>query len=767
MFSIIKPPRVPFSAVGSPSLTPRQKTRFFKVSGISYKGQIQHAYDEHGGGAEFSFCVDPTQLAIGIFKTELSASVSGASSKKVFLILHRLGPCSELNGANGLERPVGLNCLVGRRWQARGQLSVFAGIGANFSLGVGQVVPPPSTNLPATLADPVTEKLEGMEAELLSLGFSLDARAGVSASGAASYDFFYADDRFPLYFKPDNTQQIDAVLQSIISEGSYKSAIKRHACNFINRHTTFFKPINFMQTVAFVHQRRTPIDDIISNLEAGVKVPGITDSVHTEARSIINALKKWREPYTPPTISTFLLVSTINGHGAFELTASASASAQLSELFTGEAGAAISALNLQGKGLVTSTRYQTAFRKPDNSHLVITQFTQQSYSQFSFKPFSGSLSGSAAMPGHKMERELKTESDTPDETINQLAYQTATLYWEYKGPDQRAPVTACTGTGISIGRSFSCDTLEKMYRYAGFLNPADIHHGSTALKLHVRNALAAYKGETDEQSVRKTIGQTLGVASQNSIPASKVLHQLVDIEGHDDLLERVVDWLLGKPGASEPDLSAANISDKLSGQLTSGSKPARLFTLLSDAHRAARLEMARMIASFSAVATALQVTPGEVAQFFRDVQVMNSLRSGDENHVRVTGFILEASFTVPGFNTVSVKRYDQGANYRVEINEQSAIDLFEAAKTRKTLQSIALRYRIQDHQSNASNPFPLGFTIMGQGISVALKQIDESGSSGMVDLAKVWFDASLARTHAQTPAAAYEPAVPAVALFTR
>lgn len=57
----------------------------------------------------------------------------------------------------------------------------------------------------------------------------------------------------------------------------------------------------------------------------------------------------------------------------------------------------------------------------------------------------------------------------------------------------------------------------------------------------------------------------------------------------------------------------------------------------------------------------------------------------------------------------------------------------------RKLESIRMRWRIQDMANSSSNYFKLGISVFNQGGTIALKKIDEAGSEGIVDLCTVFF----------------------------
>jgi hypothetical protein len=127
----------------------------------------------------------------------------------------------------------------------------------------------------------------------------------------------------------------------------------------------------------------------------------------------------------------------------------------------------------------------------------------------------------------------------------------------------------------------------------------------------------------------------------------------------------------------------------------------------------------------------------------------------------ISTVLLEATFRISEIEVGVVSTVD-GEKELIELEKDAAKKVVTEANRSKTLESIRLRYRIQDAQ-NADSSFKLGFKIAGQGLGITLKSVDQAGSEGIVDLATVWIadDLKLLPLSAE----AYEKAVPQVALF--
>ena len=70
---------------------------------------------------------------------------------------------------------------------------------------------------------------------------------------------------------------------------------------------------------------------------------------------------------------------------------------------------------------------------------------------------------------------------------------------------------------------------------------------------------------------------------------------------------------------------------------------------------------------------------------------------------------------------------------------ENMLEIFEKNETRRKLESIRMRWRIQDMADSSKNLFKLGISVLNQGGNITLKRIDEAGSEGIVDLCTVFF----------------------------
>ncbi|UOA10477.1 hypothetical protein [Methylobacter sp. S3L5C] len=165
---------------------------------------------------------------------------------------------------------------------------------------------------------------------------------------------------------------------------------------------------------------------------------------------------------------------------------------------------------------------------------------------------------------------------------------------------------------------------------------------------------------------------------------------------------------------------------------------------------------------FYSIAKSLSVESEDLVKFFMELKknneygLLNDL--AEANGVKTV--LLEASFSVT-VDRVDVISTVNGKNELIELAPDTAKKIFEAGKSSRKLEAIRMRYRIQDTH-NGDSDFTLGFKVLGNGLGISLKKVNQAGSEGIVDLATVWMNGL---SNAFSNSTNYEQAVPAVTLF--
>lgn len=161
---------------------------------------------------------------------------------------------------------------------------------------------------------------------------------------------------------------------------------------------------------------------------------------------------------------------------------------------------------------------------------------------------------------------------------------------------------------------------------------------------------------------------------------------------------------------------------------------------------------------FTVVAASLNVGLDDLIKFFTEMPngLLYDLKMA--NGVEVV--LLEAGFAVDA-TPITLKKTVSGKNTLIELASDTAGKILNLKP--KKVQSIRARFRIQDTSNDDSDGFSLGFKFFGTGIGIKLKNVEQAGSEGIVDLATVWIDKSLDSEF--DPASSYERGVPQVALL--
>jgi hypothetical protein len=166
---------------------------------------------------------------------------------------------------------------------------------------------------------------------------------------------------------------------------------------------------------------------------------------------------------------------------------------------------------------------------------------------------------------------------------------------------------------------------------------------------------------------------------------------------------------------------------------------------------------------FHSIATSLNVELEELVKFFMELTknnqyiLLNDL--AEANGVKTV--LLEASFSVT-VDRVDVISTVNGKNELIELAPDTAKKLFEKGANNRKLEAIRMRYRIQDTHNQDSN-FTLGFKVLGNGLKINLKKVNQAGSEGIVDLTIVWMNGL--SNSGVISSTNYEQAVPPVTLF--
>jgi len=634
----------------------------FLSAGIDFKGQLQSAYQDSGGGLEVNASFDPGRI-FGVLSTEVGVTAGATRSNKMLIIAQR-GPnqihCSK--GPVTIDNPLMINCLKGVRWEGKVSADLFIGVAVDFSVGSDQG---PQTQTSWNAEDSPADSSSGFDLESMGLGIKAEAKAGFAAEAGYTYEHFYAEDLSPLPFQ--EIADVRDALQIILNEGEVKAIVKKSACKFlgISYQKSWWEGGRHVSSKKICDQLAT-----ISQPRGKAR----------KAKALMSFLSCWADVGSKPKIPTSILISTHTGDGSAGLKTTASFSASV-VVASASAEATAEALKIEGKYKSSKVRYQAVYPAPydnrDECYLVMTQDTKITYKQIDFSPLTVGLEVSISTPIISKEIDLG-EDISEIELIkkyplhNSMSYTTCTVFWDSSPNTSNLPksfeVNALEGTGISFGQSVEFDSL-----------------------------IALRMGYYDEGSGIEW-GQKAGKFGNN-------------------------------------------------------------------------------------LAQSLNITLDELRRFLDKME--QSFLSDLKGQCPTKSILLESSFSTKSVSVTLVSN-GSGTNKVIGLSSDTTKQLLKSFKLTRKLESIRMRYRLQDLSNDDSDGFSLGFKIFGTGVGIKLKNVDQSGSEGIVDLHTEWMDNSLVKVTTKAKefdgsgkmtkfsgsgiateqsADAYEKAVPPVALL--
>ncbi len=467
-------------------ITPKDVVNYLIYVGLDYKGQIQMAFETKGWGGSSEVSVNPLGL-VGL-NTELSIGGSVKRAKQRVIIVSK-GP-SSINFKNNhkIPMPIVVNSLVGKYWEGKTQIGIDVSVGFEAAAGVtpkrgsAQAAAETSSSIDKNFGKKDNSPgLTGFEA----VGVSASAKAGLKAEAGYTYDHFYAEDVYPLYF--DKQDEVKKKLEKILSEGSIRGMFKYDACSFINDHVRFFgnKKLNLHGKFLW-HTTTKGYKDIIKRLNNCS--PNAPENIKSEAEIYKDKLNHFS---TKGDATTYLRLSSHKAEGQAGVYAKAEASAAAgglvslgvnAELFAGVSGSYKKAYSRFQSKTVTESYKRGEKIRPQT--VFTTYDTTIMYSSFylgldadidvsgNISSYGKSLKDDTAF-GESLEEAMEKAKWRPD-SLNQISYRTAIAYWRKPDPlsESRRPVPpgtikkrkarSCQGTGVAFGQSFVVGNLKKL-----------------------------------------------------------------------------------------------------------------------------------------------------------------------------------------------------------------------------------------------------------------------------------------------------------------
>lgn len=747
---------------------------FTKV-GLSYKGSSQYCYRADGESSKLAVSIDPLRAKTGFFSSQITSAMEASVEKKSFMIIQRGVSLS------GSEKPVSLNSLVGSRWSGTCEASIFLGI----------ALKPDILSISSPVINNASNEEDSALSELISMSVLPSISAGGTLSGSASCDVFYAEDKYPLYFEVSESEAIRGEIEKLLELGTLKSLVKKEAVDFINKYN-LRSGIRFMQK-NYLYERRTPISNIkreLTELRDRVDFGLSTSESKNKRKQLerhIYLLDIWDTGANLPVVPTFLRVT------AYSATSSGNLSVDVS-LMKQKIG--LSA-ECSGSYIPTTTTFQSVYplKQNDDGFICNTQTTNINYQTISYS----SIGQAKTIIGKKSIDLIKTT------TVMTISYVCSTIIWKHipgrnRTNSARQPPTGVhlidpalmePGSGYSVGKTFEIDNLLLFYKKDenGNLIPPGIDPYQDMSEQASRSA-QVYSALNDERTLPSKFLQKLGIKSKNSLPALKVIDEMIEKNAGREDLRSVFEWLLGI-SAKKPQLPE-NITSELNNQLSinSGFRPViqRYYEKFIKAEQESQnnYDPAAYTSTEDAylrtVASSLRISYEQLREFFlspgvfdtlRDLKSPQELTSHTKGHAASSGgiknIILEATFRPNSLINVELIQRKSPTRTTVEISDrymQSTINSFISRPAEYNLESIAIRYHLQE-KTDDGRSFSPGISVLGTGAGICLKKIEESGSAAVIEIFRLWFHPDLVNIAKHNPAGTYESAVPPVALFLR
>lgn len=671
--------------------------------GIDYKGQLQMAYEAHGGGVSADVSINPFAL-VGL-NTSIGVGASFKAAKQRCVIVSR-GPSavsvSHLNNRRALPqgaftneldgslntsqkpviKPITINSIIGGYKEMKVSLAID--VSAGYAIGVGcgykkveahgdKKGSEETQYDPETGINGNTGEKRGRITNIEAAGAHFSAKFGFEAQAGYTYDWFYGEDLYPLFFS--DPSEARKKLKLILQEGSTKTMFKYDACKYMNDNKQYFgnKTINLHRSILWrtTTKGHARIIQRLSNVSSSAP-----PEIKRNANLFLHKLKRFDEIGNG---TYFLALSSHKADGKAGVYARTGANINACGLASAGVNIGVFA-GVSGSKKTASARFQTgvpAFYRTRLSKILTTHDTKIVYSSFflggkidvdaSFNVAGRgySLAEDTSL-GDTLEKASKKIQYRP-KRLNQISYRTAIASWVKPpapknaviGKKYRSRIDALPGTGVAVGQTYTIASLKKI-----ILEFFDKKSKDWNWDLEPRN---------DESII--AISYTLNL--------------------------KTVDPLLAF-------LKDKNVMDMV------------------------------LRSQFPATGVLLEATFRTSS--VRKLHIVQEIKATKNKKTKKTTNV-----------------------YCVQLAKDFGKKLFEMES--KTLESIRLRYRRKDLSNKDKTQFTLGFKVLDTGAKIKLERVSRAGTDGIVDVATVFINNTLKGLHNTDPANAYERAVPPAALF--
>lgn len=145
------------------------------------------------------------------------------------------------------------------------------------------------------------------------------------------------------------------------------------------------------------------------------------------------------------------------------------------------------------------------------------------------------------------------------------------------------------------------------------------------------------------------------------------------------------------------------------------------------------------------LAANLHVTEIQLKDFFKSKDMIDWMGNVGDLLAMGETVLLESTFNQSDYDItlLSTRKKINGDEVLIELKPNIAKEMLESFEYKgseaRKLESIRMRWRIQDLLDDGSDLFKLGVKVFGNGVKINLKKVDQGGSEGIVDICMVFF----------------------------
>jgi hypothetical protein len=688
--------------------------KYFCFNDPKLRGSVASASAAKGAGGTVELAINPFGL-VGL-NTEVSVSQSIKGAKQRSVVVHGGPPSIVVDGAaRSIPQPIVLNSFIGAYVESKTQvgLEVSVGWSAKASTGVQRSdkgntegFGDAETEGKGGSTDKEEEEVEpSIKAELAIAKF--EAKAGGKVEGSYTYEKFISEDPGPLMFSHDEIPKLHDSLDVVLKEGSIKTMIKAEACKHINDNSA--KAYGNKKLTLHSEALWGLYSDTVGTGEVLKVLRSITTkdaTVRAINKSLVDRLTAFETNARPG--KHLLILSSHQAEGKACAFGSAEATLRAGGMGVGLEAAV--ELGVKGAGKWAFARYQSCV---------------------STEPY--------ARPGLKAgDAAVADVMTTYDSTIRYSTFSLGlevSLEAEGFGVDLVPEAVKGGIDSLNEQTTVRFNRLNRMcYRtaIASWVRPAP-----GIAPLHANLVIPQFKGIKDflKDGVKVKVDALAGTGV--------AFGESFVIENLRKLYERI----LVDPGMT----TSRNRNQR---------QERRAALLESDAFK----EGAENDSQLKLIAEQLCVTPEDLLTFLEDFEVRNFVLNSQLPDA--CAVLLESTFRTT-VKELEVECYkDSTGEFHASLSKATG-DLLFGAKEAKP-QSMRLRYRKRDVQSNDKALFKLGFDkFLGNELKITLERVDRAGHDAILDVRTVFYDPALRQVHNSNGTEAYAAAVPPAALFAQ